>query len=278
MRFLKMHGAGNDYVFIDGFRGALPAELEALSVKVARPHFGVSSDGLIVIEPSAVADARMRMFNADGSESAMCGNGLRCVGKYLYDEGIVRSERLSVETGAGAKQLTLHVYDGVVDEVTVDMGAPVFTPDDIPVNAPGGDALSLRFRWGDTSLNFACLSMGNPHAVTFDLWPDDAQFATIAPFIERHQRFPQRVNVEFARLAGENRIQARVWERGSGETLACGSGACAVAVIASIRGLTGRRARIDLPGGSLAVDWRESDGHVLLTGPAVTVFRGELIV
>ncbi|NLG24856.1 MAG: diaminopimelate epimerase [Clostridiales bacterium] len=273
MRFVKMHGIGNDYVFMDSFTGSMPNDPSRLAIRMSRAHFGIGSDGLIFITPSDVADARMRIFNADGSEAQTCGNGLRCVGKYLYEAGLCEADFMTVETAAGVRALELDVQRGKVRSVTVDMGEPRLRPGEIPVIADGERAVDLPLEALGQSLRFTCVSMGNPHAVTFDRMPDDAQFYALGPAYERHPAFPQRANIEFARVDGD-RIHVRVWERGSGETMACGSGACAVLVAAAITGRSGRRMDVALPGGTLRVDWR-ANNRVYLTGPAVTVFTGE---
>ncbi|MBR1822046.1 MAG: diaminopimelate epimerase, partial [Clostridia bacterium] len=230
MQFTKMHGIGNDFIIIDGFRQYVEAP-HTLAKRLCDRHFGVGGDGLILAEPSDRADARMRIFNSDGSEPEMCGNGIRCLGKFLYDSGICRKERLTVDTLAGALTLDLEIENGFASRVTVDMGAPRFDPAEIPV-AAASNVLALEVE--GRALRFFCVSMGNPHAVTFDLYPEDAEFARLGALLERHPAFPRRANIEVCRLngadgAGSARgVDVRVWERGDGPTLACGTGACAV--------------------------------------------------
>jgi len=271
MRFTKMHGIGNDFILLDGFGRDIP-DPEGLAARLCDRHFGIGADGLILALPSDRADARMRIINSDGSEAEMCGNGLRCLGKFLYETGLCRKTPIRVETLAGILTLALEIGgDGAVARVTVDMGAPEFDPALIPV-AAGSNAVTLEA--AGHRLRFFCVSMGNPHAVTFDLFPDDATFAALGPLLERHPIFPRRCNIEFCRLDGDG-AQVRVWERGDGPTLACGTGACAVLAAGVSQGLLPRKARIQLPGGALVVRW-DDDGHLFMTGPAETVFTGEI--
>lgn len=280
MRFTKMHGAGNDYVYVDCFRQSMPPDPAALARRLADRHFGVGGDGLILICPSDRADARMRMFNADGSEAEMCGNGIRCVAKYVHDHGICRKPVLEIETGAGVKRLELELSGGRVGRVRVDMGQPILHPADVPTtlppspNAPGGAAVDAELVVGDRALRATCVSMGNPHCVLFVERPSDDWVLGLGPIIERDRHFPRRVNVEFVQCVSPREVHARVWERGSGETLACGTGACAIGVAGALAGRTERRLTVHLPGGTLEVDWAD-DNHVYLTGPAVEVFSGE---
>ncbi len=263
MRFYKMHGLGNDYVYLDCFRQAPPADPGALSVKMARPHFGVGSDGLVLMLPSGVADARMRMFNADGSEGAMCGNALRCVAKYLYDSGIARKGRLTVETLAGIRTADVLVENGVAVGARCDMGRVFWDERDVTVRAAGRD-WSLRR-----------VDVGSKHGVALlDAQPEDALFFEAGPLLERAEAFPDRANIEFVTREGPDALRMRVWEKGSGETLACGTGATAAFVAASLKGWAGRRATVQLRGGALAIEWGEG-GHVIMEGPATFVFSGE---
>ena len=264
MKFVKMHGISNDYIFADTFTQPGPADPAAASVFLSKPHTGVGADGLILIEPAEGADARMRIYNADGSEAQICGNGLRCVARYLYDSGLCRKERMRVLTGAGLREVRLFLEGGEVVSVTADMGAPRSVERGVTLEAAG------------RRLTFTRVSMGNPHAVTFDEPAAGPEFYTLGPAFERHPAFPERANIEFTQTLAPDRIRVRVWERGSGETMACGSGACAALVAAAAEGRTGRRARVELPGGALSIEWREEDGHVLMTGPATPVFRGEV--
>ena len=259
-----MHGLSNDYIFADTFTQAGPADPAAASVLLSRPHTGIGADGLILIEPAEGADARMRIYNADGSEAQICGNGLRCVARYLYDSGLCRRSQMRILTGAGLKDVWLDVADGAVRAATADMGAPM--------SVRPGAALTAAGR----TLAFILVSMGNPHAVTFDEPARGDEFYMLGPAFEHHPSFPERANIEFTEILAPDRLRVRVWERGSGETMACGSGACAALVAAASSGRARRDAAVELPGGTLRIVWRESDGHVLMTGPAVTVFRGEV--
>jgi diaminopimelate epimerase len=285
MRFTKMHGLGNDYVYIDCFRQPPPRDAAALSRVISDRHFGVGSDGLILIGPSERADARMRMFNADGSEAEMCGNGIRCVAKYVYDHGIAVKPRLTIETGNGVLTVDLDVRNGKVERVTVDMGAPILDADKIPTTLPGPRVInyadpSLVALFGAHNLGgmdkrVTCVSMGNPHAV---FYVDDVPEHYPLIFgckIENAPIFPRRINVHFVRVHSPGEVTMQTWERGSGVTLACGTGACAVAVAGVLTGRSGRRITAHLPGGDLELNWSEADDHVYMTGPAVEVFSGE---
>lgn len=275
MRFTKMHGCGNDYVYVDCFREKLAGEPSKLAIAMADRHFGVGGDGLILICPSERGDARMRMFNADGSESEMCGNGLRCVAKFVYDHGIARKEQLAIETGRGVLNVDLEIVDGKAKRVRVDMGTPILESGLIPTLLTGTPPIEQSIHFTSTeSLPFTCVSMGNPHAVTFVNEITDDHVHRIGPLIERHEVFPRRTNVEFVRINSRTDATMRVWERGSGETLACGTGACAVLVAAVLTNRLDRQATIHLLGGDLEISWGE-DNHVYKTGPAVEVFRGE---
>jgi len=263
LRFTKMQGLGNDYIYLDCCRGRPPEDLPALARELSDRHFGVGGDGLICICPSDRADFRMRMFNADGSEGEMCGNGIRCVGKFVYDKGLTHKTELSIETLAGRRGLALQVgADGRVRAVTVDMGPP----------APGSEqTLTVLGReWVVRPI-----SMGNPHAVTFLAGIGALPLQEIGPAFECHPSFPARTNAEFVEVVSPTRLRMRVWERGSGETMACGTGACAAVAAAALTGRTGRAAAVDLPGGTLDIRWDVTDNHIYMTGPAVTVFEGE---
>jgi diaminopimelate epimerase len=238
-------------------------------------HFGVGSDGLILICPSEKADARMRMFNADGSEAEMCGNGLRCVAKYVYDHGLVRKPSLQIETGRGILRVDLELANGSVSQATIDMGEPILDPRRIPTTLSGNPPTDAPLSLGDHSFRVTCISMGNPHCVIFSKEITDDLVLGIGPKIEKHLAFPNRTNVEFVSVKNSDDVTVRVWERGSGETQACGTGACAVAVAGVITGRSKRRIVAHLPGGDLHLNWSETDNHVYLTGPAVEVFSGE---
>jgi diaminopimelate epimerase len=275
MRFTKMQGAGNDYIYIDCFRQPTPPDPARLSRVISDRHFGVGSDGLILICPSDRADARMRMFNSDGSEAEMCGNGIRCVAKFLYDHGLACKPVLAVETGRGILTLELQIKDGSVRQVRVDMGEPILEAARIPTTLPGNPPIDVPLAVAEQTFSVTCLSMGNPHCVIFVDSAPDALVLGIGPKVEHHEAFPHRTNVEFVRVSGPEEVTVRVWERGSGETLACGTGACAVAVAGMLTGRTKRRITAHLPGGDLRLFWSETDNHVYLTGPAVEVFRGD---
>ncbi len=275
MQFTKMQGAGNDYVYVDCFRQPMPHDPAGLSRTVSDRHFGIGGDGLILICPSDKADARMRMFNADGSEGEMCGNGIRCVAKYLHDHGLVRKPTLTVETGRGVLTLEAEVSAGVVRRVRVDMGEPILEARHIPTTLPGDPPLEVSLGVGGQTLRVSCVSMGNPHCITFVDAVTDAHVLGLGPQVEGHPAFPRRVNAEFVRVNRPDDVTVRVWERGSGETLACGTGACAVTVAGVLTGRTGRRVTAHLPGGDLLLYWSETDNHVYMTGPAAEVFSGE---
>jgi diaminopimelate epimerase len=281
MKFTKMHGAGNDYVYVDArFEDR---DWPELSRQMSDRHFGVGGDGLILIKESGVADLKMSMFNADGSEAEMCGNGIRCFAKYAIDRSIVSASAasISVETLAGIRQIVPIVADGKVTGARVSMGAPILTPDDVPVKleSPGkygsGPVLNYAFQMDGHDLPLNFVSMGNPHAVTFINTPvADFPLHTVGPKVEHHAIFPKRVNFEIVNIDSPNHLTARVWERGSGETLACGTGACSIAVVAMLCGHSRDTIYITLPGGTLKVDW-DGDGEVFLEGPAEEVFSGE---
>ncbi len=275
MRFTKMHGIGNDYVHVDCFEQDVP-DPAATAVAVSDRHFGVGGDGLILVLPSTEADVRMRMFNADGGEAEMCGNGIRCVAKYAYDHGRSKANPMRVETAAGIKQIELAIGpDGKVAAATVDMGAPVLEPDRIPVKVPQKQAVNVTLRTASRAFQMTCVSMGNPHAVMFVDDVHAVPLETLGPEIEHHPLFPERVNVHFAEVHSPTELTMRTWERGSGITLACGTGASAVCVAAALTHRTGRRITAHLPGGDLKLHWRQEDDHVLMTGPAAEVFTGE---
>jgi diaminopimelate epimerase len=281
-----MHGAGNDYVYVDCFSQSVPEDYSALAQAVSDRHTGIGADGLILICPSQQADARMRMFNADGSEAEMCGNGIRCVAKYLYDHAIVQKEQLTIETGRGVQALQLFPTDGRVDRVRVNMGTPILKAAEIPTTFSGDPPVNvpLEINPGEReasapcffsrSLNVTCISMGNPHCVAFVEELSDELVQTAGPLIECHSAFPNRVNVEFVQVNSPQDVSMRVWERGTGETMACGSGASAVVVAGTLTGRTERKITCRLRGGELELEWSAS-GDVFLTGPAVEVFSGD---
>lgn len=273
MRFTKMHGLGNDYIYVNTFDETV-ADPRARAIAMSRPHFGVGADGLVLIGPSPEADFAMRMFNADGTEGEMCGNAARCIGKYVHDRGLTRNTRLTLATRGGTRTLELELEDGCVRQVTVDMGAPALSPTQIPVDLPGdlvqGHPLSVR---GQT-WRITCVGMGNPHAVVFVDDPQSIDVEGIGTQIERHPLFPNRTNVEFVRAMRRDRLEMRVWERGSGETLACGTGAAASLVAAVLNGLADRSVVVSLAGGELRVTWDAGNNHVYQRGPATFVFDG----
>ena len=274
--FTKMQGCGNDYVYVDGFHHQVD-DPSALAKAISDRRFGVGSDGLILILPSEKADVRMRMWNADGSEAEMCGNGIRCVAKYAYERGLApKKARLTAETGAGVLALDLDVRGGLVQAVTVDMGRPRLERAEIPMKGPAGKVVDEEIRAGDLAFRVTCISMGNPHCVTFVESAAEFPVATYGPLLETHPAFPRRTNVEFVEVRSKGEVVQRTWERGAGETWACGTGACAVAVAGALTGRTGRKVLVHLRGGDLSIDWRaEADGGTARkTGPAVTVFDG----
>jgi diaminopimelate epimerase len=280
MRFTKMHGIGNDYVYVDCVRAKPPADPAALARAISDRHFGVGADGLILICPSERADARMRMFNADGSESEMCGNGVRCVAKFVHDHGIATKPQLKIETGRGVLTLDLEVTGGKVNRVRVNMGAPILESAKIPTTLPGDPPVNVPIVVGDTTLAATCVSMGNPHVVVY---VGDEYFDTnlrdlvaeLGPKIEHHTAFPRRINAHFVKVHSPTKVTMRTWERGTGITLACGTGACSVCVAGVLTGRTGRKLLAHLPGGDLELEWAQADNCVYKTGPATEVFTGE---
>jgi len=274
--FTKMHGAGNDYVYVNGFALQIP-DPAALAREVSSRRKGIGSDGLILVQPSSVAAVRMEMYNADGSRGEMCGNGIRCVGKYAWEHGLARENPLRVETDAGIKTLELEISNGKVRSVDVDMGKPILDPARIPVRFDAATVIDAPLEVGGEIHRVTCVSMGNPHCVLFVSDVDELDLAAVGPRFEHHERFPKRINTEFVQVLSPTEVRMRVWERGSGETAACGTGACAAAVAAALTRRTGRRVRVHLLGGDLDIDWR-SDDHVSMRGEAVEVFTGELEV
>ena len=275
MKFTKMHGLGNDYVYVNCMEQMVEDAAETAR-RVSDRHFGIGSDGLILICPSDKADFEMRMYNADGSRGEMCGNGIRCVGKYVYDYGLTDKTSLSVETLGGIKHLFLEVEDGKVSLVKVDMGPAILEPEKIPVTAEGSRVVDEPLQVDGKTFRMTCVSMGNPHAV---IYVDDVQGMDLektGPSFENHERFPNRINTEFAHVLDRNTVEMRVWERGSGETLACGTGACAVAVASILNGYTEDQVTVRLLGGDLKIEWDRETNKVYMTGPAEVVFDGEI--
>ena len=275
IKFTKMHGLGNDYVYIDAINQKIENE-SSLAKFVSNRHFGIGSDGLILICKSEIADFKMRMFNSDGSEAEMCGNGIRCVGKFVYDKGLTNKETVTIETLAGRKTLQLNVENGKVKTVKVDMGEPILEAEKIPVISTEEPVKNLELEAENKKFKFTCVSMGNPHAITIVENTKEFDVEKYGKVLEVDKAFPKKANIEFAQIVNRQNINMRVWERGAGETLACGTGACATAVACNLNGLTDRKVNIELLGGTLNIEWNEIDNHVYMTGPAVTVFDGEL--
>ena len=275
IKFTKMHGLGNDYVYIDAINQKIENE-SSLAKFVSNRHFGIGSDGLILICKSEVADFKMRMFNSDGSEAEMCGNGIRCVGKFVYDKGLTNKTTVKIETLAGIKTLILNTKDGKVETARVDMGEPILEAEKIPVISTEEPVKNIELEAENKKFKFTCVSMGNPHAITIVENTKEFDVEKYGKVLEVDKAFPKKANIEFAQIIDRQNINMRVWERGAGETLACGTGACATAVACNLNGLTDRKVNIELLGGTLNIEWNETDNHVYMTGPAVTVFDGEL--
>ena len=275
MKFTKMHGIGNDYVYLSTFDQEAPGDPSKLAIAVSDRHFGIGSDGLILIEPSDHADARMRMFNADGSESEMCGNGVRCVAKYIHDHGIAPKGRLTIETGRGVLTLDLEVEGDRACRVRVDMGTPILEAARIPTTLPGDPPIDVPLTVEGHDLKITAVSVGNPHAVAFVDDVDRFPVELVGAALERHPSFPRRVNVHFVEVISRDEVKMRTWERGSGITLACGTGACAVAVAGGLTHRTHQRVLAHLPGGDLSLDWDGPGAPIFMTGPATEVFSGE---
>lgn len=275
IKFTKMHGLGNDYVYIDAINQKIENE-SSLAKFVSNRHFGIGSDGLILICKSEIADFKMRMFNSDGSEAEMCGNGIRCVGKFVYDKGLTNKTTVKIETLAGIKTLILNTKDGKVETARVDMGEPILEAEKIPVISTEKPVKNLELEAENKKFKFTCVSMGNPHAITIVENTKEFDVEKYGKVLEIDKAFPKKANIEFAQIVDRQNINMRVWERGAGETLACGTGACATAVACNLNGLTDRKVNIELLGGTLNIEWNETDNHVYMTGPAVTVFDGEL--
>lgn len=267
-----MHGIGNDYVYVNCFEEKVENPSK-LAVEISDRHFGVGSDGLILIMDSQIADAKMRIFNADGSEAQMCGNGIRCVAKYMYDNGLKKSKSITIEALAGVKTVELEISNGVVSQITVDMGTPKLLRNDIPMLGENTKVINGPLNVDGTSFNITCVSMGNPHCIIFvdDLSSIDLSITGKA--IENHKVFPERINVHFVQVVTANRVKMKTWERGSGITLACGTGAVSVCVACVLNNLTERSITTSLPGGDLKIKWTDDD-KTFMTGPAETVFTG----
>ena len=279
MKFTKMHGIGNDYVYVNCFQETVK-DPSAVAKFVSDRHFGIGSDGLILIKPSDIADCEMDMYNLDGSQGAMCGNGIRCVAKYVYDYGIVDKTSISVATKSGIKYLDLTLKDGKVSTVKVNMGSPVLTAKQIPVVSVNEEVLDAPIEVNGDTYRFTAVSMGNPHAIVYMEEVADLEIEKIGPAFENHVFFPDRVNTEFVKVIDNHTLQMRVWERGSGETLACGTGACAVAVASILNGYVDgtQPVTVKLLGGNLEIFWDRNDNLVYMTGPAATAFEGEVLL
>lgn len=277
MKFTKMQGIGNDYVYVNCFEETV-ADPARTAEYVSERHFGIGSDGLILIKPSKVADCMMDMYNLDGSQGAMCGNGIRCVAKYVYDYGIVKKTELTVETKSGIKKLKLSVENGKVSQVEVNMGEPILKASEIPICSENDQVLNEAIEVDGTIYHMTGVSMGNPHAVVFLEDVENLDIEKLGPSFENHPRFPDRVNTEFIQVLDPNTLKMRVWERGSGETLACGTGACASAVASALNGLSGNEVTVKLLGGDLKIRWDRESNQVYMTGPAAVVFDGEIVL
>lgn len=279
LKFTKMHGLGNDYVYIDCTKNSIPDNIEDLARFVSNRHFGIGSDGLILICKSEICDFKMKMYNLDGSEAGMCGNGIRCVGKFVYDKGLTNKQNITIETLAGIKTLELNIVSGKVETVKVDMGEPILEAKKIPVKLDvkePKEVRDLQITALDKTFKFTCVSMGNPHAVAIVENVKEFDVEKYGSILEVDSHFPEKANIEFIEIVNKNTVKMRVWERGSGETFACGTGACAVMVACNLNGLVDDKVTIQLLGGELEIKWDKSNNHVYMTGPATTVFEGEL--
>ena len=275
IKFTKMHGLGNDYVYMDAIHQTIENE-SSLAQFVSNRHFGIGSDGLILICKSDVADFKMKMYNQDGSQAEMCGNGIRCVGKFVYDNGLTNKTRVTIETLAGIKTLELNVENNEVKTVKVDMGEPILNPEKIPVKTQEEPVMNLKIKALDREFKFTCVSMGNPHAITIVEDTKNFDVEKYGKILEVNEVFPNKTNVEFIQILDKEHIKMRVWERGAGETLACGTGACATLVACNLNGLTNNKAIVQLLGGDLEIEWNKENNHIYMTGSAETVFEGNL--
>lgn len=277
MKFTKMHGCGNDYIYVDGSKEQIPAEDKPELVKrLSDRHFGIGGDGVIFINPSKEADFEMEMYNMDGTRAEMCGNGIRCVAKYVHDKGLIDQRNISIVSCGKVKYLELNVENGKVSTVKVNMGSPILRASDIPVVADSEEVIAERIEVGEEIYEMTCVSMGNPHAVVFLEDVASLPIEKIGPLFENHVRFPKRTNIEFVKVLDSETIEMRVWERGTGETLACGTGACASVVACILNGLTGEQVTVKLLGGNLQIRWDRDENLMYMTGPATTVFEGEI--
>ena len=277
MKFTKMHGCGNDYIYVDGAKEILtPQEKPEVVRRLSDRHFGIGGDGVIFINPSKEADFEMEMYNMDGSRAEMCGNGIRCVAKFVYDKGLTDKTSISVISCGKIKYLTLSIENGKVSTVRVNMGSPILKAKDIPVISDKEEVIGDEIEVAGETYKMTCVSMGNPHAVVFVDEVAGLPLEKIGPLFENHVRFPKRVNTEFVKILDENTVEMRVWERGTGETLACGTGACATVVACVLNGLTKEQVTVKLLGGNLQIQWDRESNLVYMTGPATTVFEGEI--
>lgn len=279
MKFTKMHGCGNDYVYVDGAKEQIPAkDKPELVRKLSDRHFGIGGDGVIFINPSDEADFEMEMYNMDGSRSEMCGNGIRCVAKFVYDKGLTDKEHISIISGGKVKYIDLNIENEKVSTVKVNMGEPILKAADIPVvtDNPEGSVIAENIEVAGNAYKMTCVSMGNPHAVVFMEDVANLEIEKIGPLFENHQRFPRRTNTEFVKVIDRNNVEMRVWERGTGETLACGTGTCATVVACVLNGFTEDEVNVKVLGGLIKIKWDREANLVYMTGPAATVFEGEI--
>jgi len=277
MKFTKMHGCGNDYVYVNGFVEKIPQEKKPDIVrKLSDRHFGIGGDGVIFINPSEEAEFEMEMYNADGSRSEMCGNGIRCVGKFVYDKGLTDKTEISVISAGKVKYLTLHTENGKVSTVRVNMGEPEFVAANVPVISSNEQVVDEDIEVNGQTYKMTCVSMGNPHAVVFINDTDKLEIEKIGPYFENHERFPRRTNTEFVQVVDRNYVKMRVWERGTGETLACGTGCCATAAACVLNGLTENKVTVEVLGGKILIEWNREENLIFMTGPAETIFEGEV--
>ncbi len=283
LKFTKMQGAGNDYIYVDGFKEHVPDEKKpALARSLSDRHFGIGGDGMIFINPSNKADFEMEMYNADGTRGEMCGNGIRCVAKYVFDNKLTSKECFDIESFGKVKKISVYADEGKAKKIKVDMGSPILESKDIPVNVPGDKAVDIPFECGPYKCRMTCVSMGNPHAVilmdslNIDTDIEDMDIAHIGPYFENDEHFPKRVNTEFVKIIDRDNIRMRVWERGTGETLACGTGCCASAVACILSGLVNDKLNVHVLGGTIEIFWDRESNHVYMSGPAEKVFDGEV--
>ena len=278
MKFIKMHGCGNDYVYVNGFEEHIPDEKKSeLAIRLSNRNFGIGSDGLIFINPGKIAEFEMEMYNADGSRSEMCGNGIRCVGKYIYDHGLSDKTQISVESAGAVKYLTLFKgEDGKIEKVRVNMGSPILESKLVPVISDNEKVIDESINVCSNEYKMTCVSMGNPHAVVFMEDVENLDIDAIGPYFENHERFPKRTNTEFVKIIDRNHVFMRVWERGTGETLACGTGCCATAVACVLNNLTDERVNVKVLGGNIEIEWDRKENVVYMTGPATVSFEGDI--